>query len=266
MKTAFLSRKLLAAALATAFSGAALADFSTPGLDPYAAGAGFLKPQDAAWGGWTRSAGNTLYAEWDVHSDSAEDFWSGTPGDPQGIYGDKKAGADVGSYGVAPGANLYIDYAASSNTYISGMANIFSGMGTNPSLLNVHLESAQTVLTGPVRVAYQMEVMGGVWSSIDGYGVTLGGLAPTFQAVTGSTDFTHPQMGVTMPVARYLFYWDLASAQNAYNIGFTIDGGTSLTQYSVDIAAAPVPEPETYALLLAGLGLMGSIVRRKKQA
>jgi hypothetical protein len=30
------------------------------------------------------------------------------------------------------------------------------------------------------------------------------------------------------------------------------------------MAAAPVPEPETYAMLLAGLGLVGSIVRRKK--
>jgi hypothetical protein len=28
---------------------------------------------------------------------------------------------------------------------------------------------------------------------------------------------------------------------------------------------APVPEPETYAMLLAGLGLMGAIVRRRKQ-
>jgi hypothetical protein len=32
---------------------------------------------------------------------------------------------------------------------------------------------------------------------------------------------------------------------------------------SVDFAAAPVPEPETYAMLLAGLGLMGAMVRRR---
>jgi len=29
--------------------------------------------------------------------------------------------------------------------------------------------------------------------------------------------------------------------------------------------AAPVPEPETYAMMLAGLGLMGAIVRRRKR-
>jgi hypothetical protein len=27
---------------------------------------------------------------------------------------------------------------------------------------------------------------------------------------------------------------------------------------------APVPEPETYAMMLAGLGLMGIMVRRRK--
>jgi len=32
------------------------------------------------------------------------------------------------------------------------------------------------------------------------------------------------------------------------------------------ISAVPVPEPETYAMMLAGLGLMGFMVRRKKAA
>ena len=34
----------------------------------------------------------------------------------------------------------------------------------------------------------------------------------------------------------------------------------------VVLVAAPVPEPETYALLLAGLGMVGSMARRRKQA
>ncbi len=33
---------------------------------------------------------------------------------------------------------------------------------------------------------------------------------------------------------------------------------------SVNFQAAPVPEPETYAMLLAGLGLMGAVVRRRR--
>lgn len=35
--------------------------------------------------------------------------------------------------------------------------------------------------------------------------------------------------------------------------------------YGITLSAAPVPEPETYAMLLAGLGVMGAIARRRKQ-
>lgn len=33
---------------------------------------------------------------------------------------------------------------------------------------------------------------------------------------------------------------------------------------NVQVAAAPIPEPETYAMLLAGMGLLGFIARRRK--
>lgn len=46
--------------------------------------------------------------------------------------------------------------------------------------------------------------------------------------------------------------------------GSVADGGTNWigAQYTV----TPVPEPETYAMLLAGLGLMGAIARRRNKA
>lgn len=64
------------------------------------------------------------------------------------------------------------------------------------------------------------------------------------------------------------------SGSNASDM--TINGGwrsgsniwlNSSTDWNrVVLVAAPVPEPETYALLLAGLGMVGSMARRRKQA
>lgn len=48
---------------------------------------------------------------------------------------------------------------------------------------------------------------------------------------------------------------------------FNITGVTTGTKggaYSVALYAEPVPEPETYAMMLAGLGLMGFVARRRK--
>lgn len=37
-------------------------------------------------------------------------------------------------------------------------------------------------------------------------------------------------------------------------------------KYYADIALAPVPEPETYGMMLAGLGVVGFMARRRKKA
>jgi hypothetical protein len=64
-----------------------------------------------------------------------------------------------------------------------------------------------------------------------------------------------------------------AAGTYAYVIGFNDGAGKGKTlgdwdDFVVGInftpAVTPVPEPETYALLLAGLGLMGAIARRRK--
>jgi PEP-CTERM motif len=40
--------------------------------------------------------------------------------------------------------------------------------------------------------------------------------------------------------------------------------GTTSAEYIPDVTVSAVPEPETYAMMLAGLGLMGTIARRRK--
>lgn len=53
---------------------------------------------------------------------------------------------------------------------------------------------------------------------------------------------------------------------SAYSFRVTGDAlGSAGGTYAFLASAAPVPEPESYALMLAGLGVVGSIVRRRRR-
>ena len=54
----------------------------------------------------------------------------------------------------------------------------------------------------------------------------------------------------------------LANAFRIQSVGG--DGFYSVSEFQAQGVAA-VPEPETYAMMLAGIGLLGFVVRRKKQ-
>jgi hypothetical protein len=41
--------------------------------------------------------------------------------------------------------------------------------------------------------------------------------------------------------------------------------GTNDFSFGGTVSAAPIPEPETYAMLLVGLGMLGFAARRRKQ-
>jgi hypothetical protein len=61
---------------------------------------------------------------------------------------------------------------------------------------------------------------------------------------------------------------------NLYGIEICCDGGqqaqfrfgdAQFTTFSTRDILTPVPEPETYAMMIAGFGLMGLVVRRKNK-
>lgn len=59
---------------------------------------------------------------------------------------------------------------------------------------------------------------------------------------------------------------NLAAGQYHLDISGNFGSTAQMGQYSVALQALPVPEPETYAMLLAGLGLIGFMARRRKIA
>ncbi len=54
-------------------------------------------------------------------------------------------------------------------------------------------------------------------------------------------------------------------APGAYTMTVIGNAATAGGFYNAAINFAPIPEPETYAMMLAGLGLMGFVARRRKQ-
>ena len=59
-------------------------------------------------------------------------------------------------------------------------------------------------------------------------------------------------------------YLDLYAHADAYGKGSI--ASATLNRVDFSVAVAQVPEPETYAMFLAGLGIMGAMARRRKQA
>jgi hypothetical protein len=59
--------------------------------------------------------------------------------------------------------------------------------------------------------------------------------------------------------------WGGVLGAGTYSVRVTGLTALDRTTYVGSVSAAPVPEPETYAMLLAGLGIMGAVARRKSQ-
>ena len=172
---------------------------------------------------------------------------------------------------------------ASANT-----VNIIANLGVNPtSITSAPLVVHTAIAAGAFQDAYTFTVAGGSGSFIT-TGVASNTYADSFSQIAGfnvsiwrcaslATCGTAADVLVLGPGAGILapppgsqfasvsglvpagaYYFDVAGVASG-GLGAAYNG-------SVDTAAAPpIPEPETYAMMLAGLGLMGFVARRRRQ-
>jgi hypothetical protein len=76
-------------------------------------------------------------------------------------------------------------------------------------------------------------------------------------------DIANPYQSYSFDVSSIL------ASPGTYTLRFASVSNEGQLQVGIDnisLSVTPVPEPETYALLLAGLGLMGFVARRRNNA
>jgi hypothetical protein len=129
------------------------------------------------------------------------------------------------------------------------------GMGIDDS------SSSSTTIT----FASDVSAFGGYWGN---YGLTLGGGSTTltfFDAsgnVLGSDSFLYDHTATSNGVLDW-HGWQFAGAgirSLTYQVILIVNDGLQASSASV----APIPEPEIYAMMLAGLGILGFAARRRK--
>ena len=130
---------------------------------------------------------------------------------------------------------------------------------------------SQAILTGADQVVDTFVASGGFSSSFTFYN------APTFAAwlTDGSTTYQYLDSGSgSLSFGPFMVDYDnLALGGSLPNgtwslhvqgtSGATYVGGATFNAGAV-VPTSPVPEPETYAMLLAGLGAVGFMSRRRK--
>ncbi|WP_150050262.1 MULTISPECIES: hypothetical protein [Methylomonas] len=212
----------------------AVADIAN-GMDPYQAGYGFDKPQQAVWGGWSRGDAGTVYAEWDTFNADGQLL--------------------AGSYGLS-GASF--GWNSWDGTAIDAYGNLANDGESIFAYADISGYAAQAV-DQVTRVAMQLEA----WVTLDGDGVDydniwLNGLSADYVALT-DTGNTVVMDSVEYAVYQSLLIWDLTFApdDSAYLFDLSAAAGSRIAQVAFDIAGVAQGAP--YAETPVAVPLPGAV-------
>jgi len=125
-----------------------------------------------------------------------------------------------------------------------------------------------TVTNAPIFDTYQFTLAGQstVESAVVSFGAIVGGAYSLYSYGADGMFGTSDDVGLgawTLNGAHHTV--DLAAGSYYYSVLGGAAGTASYVISSAATAAAPVPEPETYALLGAGLGVIGFVASRRRR-
>jgi hypothetical protein len=168
------------------------------------------------------------------------------------------------SWGVIAGDSLSTTFSDTPIRYISTSRSSLD-LADNQTLANLSTFSAVDAHLNAVKAA-QGSNDGATASSGAAYVANGTALGANFNWQNRTTAGT---AGAPVGTAQNVFFYEgvaFPGTNRATVTQFGNANGVASFSYSEGILTytAPVPEPETYALMLAGLGLIGAIARRRK--
>lgn len=108
-------------------------------------------------------------------------------------------------------------------------------------------------LTGGITYTLSFDLAGSQRGSIETANINFGNVS-TWVTLDGSAPLTTYNLSFTPAISA------------EYGINFENLGGDNVGLLLDNVSVSVVPEPETYAMLLAGLGMLGFMLRRKATA
>ena len=164
------------------------------------------------------------------------------------------AGNSMAATALCDGSDINVP-GATCIGFIDGNLN-----GTGPSLAEINLNLAVwgVNLTSAVPSTSMLTVLTGTTINFSQqlYGDTIVGMH--FGNVEDAA-------GTKSNNVTAFYRFDAGNGMGLDTITTKFDALSNATLYSTGTSVTPVPEAETYAMMLAGLGLMGAVARRRKQ-